>query len=332
MKVNNKKGIALITALFVISVLVVLAVVTTFRSVSENFLSRRQSNSVKAFWLAEAGINKALRELRSNYSLTAIGPVQLGEGGFSVSIEDTGVDRKKVVSRGFLPFSGALKSEYFIESVMLKYVTTPDHFFDNAIYCASNVILNGNSYDVDGSVRYAGSISSNTANIDGDIFHDPSINPLARFNFDQLRQISMDQGNYHDVGQLNGPFPTSFWYNEAAGIPNVIFLEGSLDLSGKTRVGGFYVVGGDVVYDATLSGNVAVSGAIYTLGGFTVNGGGNVLNIDGGVWSGNFTTLNGNAKIAYNESYMNAIKNLELDTDVQIVLWRDLQNPYTVSE
>lgn len=205
--------------------------------------------------------------------------------------------------------------------------STPDHFFDNAIYSANNINIQGSSYNIDGNVIYGGAISS-TKNIDGTVTHDPTINPLALLSFSQLRTVSQAQGNYHDAAHLNGPFPTSFWYS--AGVPNVVFVEGSFDLSGKSKVGGFYVVGGEVIYDATISGNVAVDGAIYSRGTFTINGGGNALNIFGGVWS-NQVVLNGGVDVRYNKPYMDAIKNLGIAYEVQITNWQDLANPYTLN-
>jgi hypothetical protein len=245
-----------------------------------------------------------------------------------------------VTAHGNIPYGGSLRAKRILMANMTKYETTPPYFYDNAIYSAGDVDINGASYDVDGDVYYgtcndynSNSIcdaEENTVNIDGNVTYEPTISPLARLNFDQLRAISQSQGNYHNSTQLGGPFPASFFMPDGT-TPNVVFLEGSLDLSGKTQVGGFYVVGGDVVYDATLSGNVRVNGAIYTLGRFTINGGGNVLNVDGGVWSGQTTTLNGNAKIAYNSTYMDAIDGLDIDTEIQITSWRDTQNPYALS-
>lgn len=327
----KKGGIALILSVIVVAVLTIFGSFVLLRSVTEKTVTSRYSDTTKAFWVAEAGINRALGDLRVNYSTTSVGPVNIGEGVFSVTITDLSGGRKNVVSQGRIPATGTIKSERVIEAVMTKYTNVPNNFYDHAIFSGSNIVLNGNSYSVDGSVIYAGTISSNTGNITEGFSRDPTISPLAHLNFEQVKTIAIAQGNYHNSSQLNGPFPTSFWYDQAAGIPNVIFVEGPLDLSGKTQVGGFFVVGGEVTYDATLSGNVAVDGAIYTLGGFTINGGGNVLNVNGGIWSGEQSTLNGNAKIAYNETYMTAIKNLDLDTDVQIISWRDTQNPYQVT-
>jgi hypothetical protein len=93
-------------------------------------------------------------------------------------------------------------------------------------------------------------------------------------------------------------------------------------------LGGFFVVVGDVItnpsgtYDATINGNGTIDGCIYTLGVFSVNGGGNRLNVNGGVWSGIEAELNGNATVTYNSDYMAAIKAHTLP-QVQIISWRE---------
>jgi Tfp pilus assembly protein PilX len=296
----NKKGIALVLGLIVILVLSVLGSAAVSRSISETRINKRYLDSTQAFWLAEAGANQALKSLRTNYALTSIAATNLGPGYFSADIAHNADDSRTVTAHGVVSASGVIQAERIIEATMIKVPNVPADFYDNAIYCAANVVLNGNSFDVIGSVKYAGSISGNTSRIAGSVTHDASISPLARLNFEQLRTLSQAQGNYHDASQLNGPFPTSFWYNQAAGIPNVVFLEGNLNLKGKTHAGGLFVVGGEFIYDATLSGNVDVDGVIYTLGRFTINGGGNSLNVDGGIWSGQQSTLNGNPKVTYN--------------------------------
>jgi len=86
------------------------------------------------------------------------------------------------------------------------------------------------------------------------------------------------------------------------------------------------------LYNATIGGNVDVDGAIYAPGRFTIDGGGNTLNVDGGAWSGQMTTLNGNAKVDYNQTVMQAIQNLNLSNDVQIVAWRDTNSSYNLTE
>jgi len=324
----NKKGSALVMCFMVITVFSIMSAAMFSSSVSENVFTKRYSEFTQAFWLAEAGANKALNELRISYATTTVADTAMGAGGYSASITNNADGTRTVTATGFIPYLAPFRVQRVIQVIMNKLPMVPPNFYNSALYSAGNVNIDGNAYDIDGNVIYAGTISSNTGNINGTITHDPTVTPLASLSFNQLRDISKGQDNYHDSSQLNGPFPSTFWYDESAGIPNVVFLEGNLDLNGKTLVGGFFVVGGEVIYDAVLSGNVAVKGCIYTRGNFTINGGGNALNIEGGVWAGTGATLHGHAKIDYHSTYMQAIQNLGIDTDVQTVSWLDTQNPY----
>jgi len=327
---SKKRGVALIFSFIVIIILAILAGAIFLRSISESRIAQKYLESTQAFWLAEAGVNQALKGLRTNYALANISDTALGPGGYSATIVANPDGSRTVTARGFVPFvaplAAPIRAERILEVGMNKSI--PPNFYDNAIYSAGDIVLKGNSFDVNGNVRFAGTISGRTDRIAGTFTNDLSINPLAHLDYAQLRAISQSQGNYHSPQQLGGPFPTSFWYNEASGIPNVVFLEGSLDLSGNDRVGGFFVVGGEVTYDATIRGNVSVDGCIYTRGNFTVKGGGNSLNVNGGVWSGGTSTLDGNPKISYNATYMSAIQTLGINASVQITSWRDTQNPY----
>jgi len=346
----NKRGIALIIAFIVIVVLTIFGGAVISRSISESWVARRYAESTQAFWLAEAGTNCALKELKLDYTGTYLSSnctvSSLGQGRYSVDAPENvvkgGQTYKKITAHGFIPATGAARVERVIETLVFKYVTVPDTFYTNAIYCAGDIRSKNNAYGVTGNVTYGGNISYTEGNIEPNPpLHDANITPLALLNFDQIRAISYNQTiikngdtyrNYHNATQLSGPFPETFWYNETAGIPNVVFLEGNLDLSGHTTVGGFFVVGGEVLYNATISGNVNVKGSIYTPGQFTIDGGGGALNVDGGVWSGRGTTLNGGAEMAFNGTYMQAISDLDIDTDAQIVAWRDTNSSYNLTE
>jgi len=336
----NKRGIALIIGLIMIAVLTIFGGAVVSRSIFENRVEHRYAESTQAFWLAEAGINCALRELKLSYTaplLSANCTKILTPGRYSVddppqNVTISGQTYKLLTAHGFIPSASPARVERIIEALMVKYENVPTDFYGNALYSAGGVTLSGQAYGVQGNVTYAGNLTGNTTNLNGTAYPDSSIAPLAQLNFDQIRAVSQGQSNYHNSTQLGGPFPTSFWYNQTLGIPNVVFLEGNLDLTGHTHVAGFFVVGGEVTYNATIGGNVDVDGSIYAPGRFTINGGGNALNVDGGAWSGQMTTLNGNAEVHYNQTVMSAIQNLSFGTDVQFVSWRDTQNPYNLTE
>ncbi|OGX24216.1 MAG: hypothetical protein A3J51_01455 [Omnitrophica WOR_2 bacterium RIFCSPHIGHO2_02_FULL_45_21] len=345
----NKKGMALIITFAVILLLTILGSAIISRSISENNIARRYSETAQAFWLSEAGINRALYELRNDYNSSSISATQLGSGGYEATISSSGGDRI-VNSTGYFPFSGAQRASRSIEATMSKSI--PPNFYDNAIYSAGEVDLNGNSYSITGDIRYADEID-NTGNVNGTITQDNSINPLARFDFQQLRALSSGQQNVYVISGNNlvneatgeQGFPGSFWYSPptdpddpATGTPNIVYIEGDLQLNGNIgTIGGFFVVAGDVInnlgatYDADVNGRGQIDGAIYTRGEFRINGGGGNLNINGGVWAGEEARLNGNAHVAYNNTYMSALGSLNLTADVQISSWKDTQNSYQLT-
>lgn len=310
----NKRGMALIICYMVIVALAILGAAFLTRSISERSIASKYFDSTQAFWLAEAGISQVINDFKTNASFRDISATPLGPGGYRVEL----ITPSKIQSHGFIPFNAPYGAERIIE------LSLP--FYGAAIYAAGDLAFNGIAYNVAGDVVYGGTgpppSLDPTANIDGTVTHDPSINPLDILEFDQLKIISQNQGNYN-----NPDLPTSYWFDAAHTIPNVVYLDGDFTLHGNETVHGFFVVGGAAVYDATLGGNVNVDGCIYTRGDFTANGGGNVLNISGAVWVGNDAIINGNVDIQYNAAYVAGLQKLGVNTKYRTV-WREAQNPF----
>ena len=328
----NRKGAALILAFAIIAILAGLSSAILTRSASEAKLARKHSEAAQAMWLAEAGVGKALTLLRDSYGASSVDSTPLGAGGYSASIASNPDGTRTITAYGFVPFSSPTTTRV-LEVRMWKVPALAPNFFNHALYTAGDLSISGKAYTVTGDVIYGDTITGDTGNIQPNApTHDVSINPLALLDFDQLRSISQGQGNYHDINHLGGPFPESFWYNEASKIPNIVFIEGNMVIKGNDIAGGFFVVGGKVTYDATLSGNVTINGAIYTRGGCTINGGGGAgLNVDGAIWSDNLT-MHGGVNVSYNAEYISAIQGLNIMTRVQVTSWRDTQTPYQLSQ
>ncbi len=309
---------------------------------------RRQIASIKAFWLAEAGVNKALYELKRNYSTwSGVTDVPLDGGKYSVSIGDpVAIDwkttRRDIVSTGTISSGITIGNIYRkIEVSITKTIDISDNFFGKAI-CAPTIALTGN-YTVNGDIVWSESLSPNPLTGGPGTYtgappvNDPSINPLPQFNFQQLQDIAVSQvrpggeDNYFSAAELSGgpDFPEDFWYSP--GVPNVVYVEGDLSLQGHDSVGGFFVVVGDVITDsadtgaATLNGNCSIDGCVYTNGKFSINGGGNALNVSGGIWADE-AELIGHAKVSYNSAYQNVIKNLPdvYTYSIAISRWREI--------
>ena len=379
----NKKGSILILSIFVVVILIILGITLFSQSISERNLARRYLNSTHAFWAAEAGISRAIEELRSNYSQCGAnvwsGVLSSVDGGYEVDVACSGQERNITV-RGFAPVA-APRIQRVIEANIKKEI--PTNFYDNAIYSAGGVDFNGSAYTVvnnepspdDTAVLYAGSNDiEHPEYITGEVTQDVSIAPLARFDFDELHAMSEAQtsvypatGNVYDVannGKLIDPIteeekelPSSFWYttaddgvdNDSDGstdeedewVPNIVYIKGDLKINGSIgTVGGFLVVAGDVTTnpddenfeDVDIVGEGQIDGVIYTLGELNVNGGGTEgLDVNGGIWAGEGTRINGSADVLYNADYMAAIGALDIEPSAQVVSWREQTNPYSLT-
>jgi hypothetical protein len=113
----NNRGVALILSFILIAVLTVLGAASLSRSISESRIARRYSESTQAFWLAEAGINRGIFELRKNYDWTGI-----SEDKYFVTVEDLGNFRKKIISKGCVPNITSSRITRVLEVIVEKSV------------------------------------------------------------------------------------------------------------------------------------------------------------------------------------------------------------------
>ena len=310
------------------------------RSRIDQQVAHRQRNQSHAFQLAEAGIDQALIALRANYDATAVATTSLGAAQtYAVSITQEG-DVRTIRSTGTSSEESTATKQ--IEVKVQRSI--PANFYDNAIYGSSTITINGNAYSVTGDVVTGDeNLVNNVSHITGQVFYDPAASPLPKLSFAQLHEIAASQGNVFDSGRLNGikhgtdSFPTSFCYSPPTDpndpttcTPNVNYVTTDLVLNGDIgTIGGLFVVVGNVLTDpsttedTTINGNGQIAGMVYTSGAFTVNGGGGGLNVSGGVWAGKKIKINGNISVSYNADYMQAVKHMELESDLRVLYWQE---------
>lgn len=311
-------GSILIAAFLVITVLIIASIYMMWRIASEKDMANRHKESVEAFYLAESAVDKAITKLPSNSASEAN---SLGSGEYKLDIWTLEAGKKwRVIGEGFVPNTAVRRAYCKIEAFLEK-KDLDDNFWNNVVYCSGDISFTGVAYSVTGDVRFADTISGEQNIPPEDVINDPSINPLALLDFDFLKQIAISQNNYYPT--LNRPLPDSFWYNQGAGMPNVVYIETDLVMHGTTAIGGFIVVGGNVVQNVEVTGNASIDGCIYTRGYFRNRGGGSSLNVNGGIWAGNYVDLRGSVTAQYNQTYMDAIRNnVNPSTEVQMISWR----------
>jgi hypothetical protein len=69
-----------------------------------------------------------------------------------------------------------------------------------------------------------------------------------------------------------------------------------------------------------------VDGVLYTLGNVTVNGGGNAINVTGGIFAGGNVTMNGGTIVTYNQAYMDSIDALQPPAGMNVLSWDEIDS------
>lgn len=109
-QLKNEEGIALVITLLVMTLLLIMG--TAFLSISstETLISINERNRLQAFYMAEAGVERAIADLNGDGICQGCGVEQaLGFGTYTSTVSDDPlpgvVDRKQVVSFGYVPNS-----------------------------------------------------------------------------------------------------------------------------------------------------------------------------------------------------------------------------------
>lgn len=176
--IKMKKAIALISAFAVISVLTILSGVTISRSVNEYYLSRQNIRSAQSFWLAEAGVQKALWELNhgnatwQGWVVNASGDQRtktesLGVGGeYSVIITGSLGSGLTVVAQGGVPDTSI--PAYILRSIEVSVDNVSQSMFNYAAFGKMSVTMTGNS-ESDSYDSAQGAYGGSNVGSEGDI-------------------------------------------------------------------------------------------------------------------------------------------------------------------
>ncbi|MFC1571382.1 hypothetical protein ACFL31_02390 [Candidatus Margulisiibacteriota bacterium] len=161
-----KRGFALLAAIFVVLVFGVLTVGFVTLFFSESRLAVDEYRHTKAFYVAEAGMNFAIRHLDSyaDWSVDMGFPLtrSFGGGVFTLSTSEESGDEIQVYSTGLITFEGKTYSRTIRSTVSIAAGTGMTHNFDNAMYVGPP--SGGSTLKV-----------QNTAKIHGDFYYNGAV-------------------------------------------------------------------------------------------------------------------------------------------------------------
>jgi Tfp pilus assembly protein PilX len=146
----NNRGVALVISYMVIAVLSVLGSAVLTRTVSEKNICVNHSNSTRAFWVAEAGLQQGIRAFKNNdwsgwselNATTKSLSATLGNSGeYSVTVSGLGSSSVVIASSGYSPGIGLEVNSG--RTVTASY--SRSMLFSAAAFGKSRVTLNGNA-------------------------------------------------------------------------------------------------------------------------------------------------------------------------------------------
>jgi hypothetical protein len=257
---SNQKGMALLTTLIFVFILVTFAVALLTMTSNDTKLSALQRDSTKAFYIAEAGIEKTLYDLKKDFESSqdwkdgningyTSSEVPFGEGTYTVTLDIKFSNNVTIKSKG--------KYDNSIRYVQVDATVGSLSIWDNAIFAgsgASGRVINGNA-DIRGSVHILGE------ELDPD---DPAVEAI------DITGTAGIGNNYNGMDlELRGriiPPPTTEFNGETIETLNAKLRvqRGKVNLSGTATVGDPDVSGN--LYKETLDG-------VYVTDGFGGNQG-----------------------------------------------------------
>jgi len=296
----KRKSVALIMTIFIMVTLLILAGSFLSKAINENVLTTRYINSVRAFWLAEAGISEAVRNLPSSVARCIAGDAC--PGGYTccyaanAALMAGSSTYYQITATGSIATGGATINRT-IHSVVRVNPPNPSNF-QHAIETTGNLITKGNAYTINGTR-----------------------NELAALNFANLFEYSKD-----NVEAYAASCSTRYVDTIPAAISGVTWIEVSgmskITIAGNLTGSGILIIEGNIHFAGTVDfdGIVYVVGTLRMSGTPTING---TILAESGV--GIDTTISGHVTINYDTTAIaNALQRLQFLSPERIS-WREQQ-------
>ena len=264
---SNQKGIALLTTLIFVFILVTFGVALLTMTGNDIKLSALQRDSTEAFYIAEAGIDKALWYLntpednggegldwRTNEYQEPYPAVSTNY--YQLTVEDTAEqDIIKITSRGVVSDGNKVYGSRKIEVKAKKAISpSPSLVYNYAISTEGDLTFE-KSIQIDGDVHSNGNISlvSDVPDITGEA--------TASGGTNELGSVSHAIQMYPKI---------DFEYYKVLAIANETYYGDSKDFTIGETINGIHFIEGDVRIKKNANLNIINGGAIFATGTITV--------------------------------------------------------------
>ena len=292
---TNQKGMALLTTLIFVFILVTFAVALLTMTSNDTKLSALQRDSTSAFYLAETGIDKTLWYLNtpSDNGIGGLdwrtyndetGPVEGYTDGYltekypsgstnyyKIKVKDTTlsdtdlIDPIQINSYGAIYDGNKIYGKRQIQVVAIKKVSqNPEVAYNHALATDTDLTLNGGISIHDGSVHSNGDITNNgTYDIDGEITAVGTITGI----------VGNDEASYENLPRVDFDYYKGLAKDNLHG--GKYYLDStSMIFNTDENLSGIHFIDGDVIIKAEL---VITGGAIFATGTITTLGNGSII-------------------------------------------------------
>jgi len=292
---DRRRGIVLVIALLVTLVLSILLGALYIKVISESQQANRYVNSIRAFWLAEAGI----ATVKGNPGLGAASG-NLGGANYTYNVPQPQVVPNTNNLYWVINSTGTvnLPNGSSISRTLTATVKTAgmdSSKFPYAIDTTADLQIKGNAVTINGDHRK----------------EDNTINFTNMFGISKTT-MKADATYLYTDSNFNAPVSGITWVDVTSG--------NTLNIAGNLNGSGILVINGN----AKFSGKVTFDGIIYVIGTLTMTG---TVTTNGGIVAESSaeadTTLTGTVNISFNLSQIvNALTNVQF-LSKQIVAWKE---------
>ena len=164
---DNRRGLALVMSCVVVALVAAYGSATMVRSLTEQRTAQRSVRLASAFQAAEAGLDSAIANLRTNINWSGVGYTSTLKGGYDVAITTLSPTLRRVTATGYYPSNNTAAYGYQRRQVEGT-VSVQEPLFNNALFAATTIQLDSgaktDSYD-----SSLGSYGGANVSSDGDV-------------------------------------------------------------------------------------------------------------------------------------------------------------------
>ena len=267
-RLGNNRGIALIASYIIIAVLLIVSAAFSARSIGEQRVANKEKDSVQAFWLAEAGLDRAINELPDT-------PLSgtLGRGAYSTQTTPATSVRFLITSSGGVPALDSTDPNNIVRTITALVEqpanTASADDITSAIAANGDIVIRGSAevngdiddnetFDFEDVFGVSKEVMKNNAT---NLYTDPpnNVTPVTEITWSDLvndGEMIISDSNWEGSGILvvNGDLRLTGGH-----FRGIIWVIGALWVSGEPVVEGTFYVESGAEFETTLTGNPTVS-------------------------------------------------------------------------